>query len=102
MPAIKMQEWSPTKCGKVLGLVAGGRHSLREITKIINLPKTTVYDIKKRGTGITKPRPGCPKLLDDMTLRRVVRHIKSDKKTRRQSLQVLIGNLHLNISAWTL
>ena len=83
MLATKTHEWSPTSRGKALGLVQGGRHSLRDITQILNVPKSTAYDIKKRGTGQTKARSGRPKLLDEMTMRRIEWHIKTDKETRR-------------------
>ena len=102
MPPIKTHEWSLAERGKVLGLWEGKRHSLSEITNITNIPKTTVYDIKTRGTSETKPRPGRPKLLDETTLRQIVRHIKTDKKTRRQSLTVIINLLNLKVSSRTL
>ena len=102
MPPIKTHEWSPTERGKVLGLVKGKHHSLREITNITNIPKTTIYDIKTRNTGETKPRSGRPKLLDEMTLRQIIRYIKTDKQMRHQSLAVIIDVINLEVSPRTL
>jgi len=51
---MKKREWSPRNRNIALGLIAGDRHSLSEITKITNIPKGTLGDLKKRGTDITK------------------------------------------------
>jgi len=102
MPAIKTHEWSPTSRGKVLGLIEGGRHSLRDITQILNIPKSTAYVIKTHGTSETKSRSGHPKLLNEMTMRRIERHIKIDDETHRQSLAVVIDLLHLTVAPRTL
>src|SRR2546423_1418939 len=39
---MKTREWSPARRNQALGLVAGGRHSLHEITNITNIPKGTI------------------------------------------------------------
>jgi hypothetical protein len=58
---MKKRKWSPRRRNIALGLIAGNRHSLSEITNITNIPKGTLGDLKKRGTGVTKQRTGRPK-----------------------------------------
>jgi transposase len=59
----KKFDWSPKKRSRVLGLVDGGRHSVREISNITGIPKSTVQDIKTRQIAKTKFKLGRPKLL---------------------------------------
>ena len=95
-------EWSPTSRGKALGLYAAGNHPLREITEIINIPKSTVADIKTRGTGISKPRSGRPRKLSTRDIRQIIRHIRTNKSTRRISLSQLKKVFHLNVHEHTI
>src|SRR5437667_553244 len=76
---MERHEWSPTERGKALGLCAAGRNSLREVTNIINIPKSTVHDIKTRGTGISKPRSGRPKKLSTRDIRQLIRYIRDQQ-----------------------
>src|SRR5947207_14714645 len=85
---VKTHEWSPSSQGKALGLCAAGNHPLREITKIINILKSTIEDIKTRGTAITKPRPGRPKKVSIRDIRQIIRYIRTNKSTRRISLYI--------------
>ena len=94
---MERHEWSPTERGKALGLCAGHRNSLREITNIINIPKSTVYDIKTRDTGISKPRPGRPKKLSASDIRQLIRYIRTNKSTRRITLTQLKKTFHLPV-----
>lgn len=99
---VKTHEWSPTSRGKALGLCAAGSHPLREITKIINIPKSTVGDIKTRGTGISKPRPGRPKKLSTRDIRQIIRYIRTNKSTRRITLTQLKKLFRLQVHEHTL
>ena len=85
----KTHEWSPTSRGKALGLRADQRNSLQDISNIINIPKSTVYDINKRGTGITKPRPGRPRKISSRDVHQYIRYLRTNKFTRRTSLSQL-------------
>jgi transposase len=93
---MKTHEWSEGQRYKALGLIEGKRHSLSEITDIVNIPKGTLSDIKKRGTGISKPRSGRPKKLTARDERRIKRFIRTNKFTRRVTLSQLKSILQLN------
>jgi len=99
---VKTYEWSPSSQGKALGLCAAGNHPLREITKIINIPKSTIEDIKTRGTAITKPRPGCPKKVSICDIRQIIRYIRTNKSTCRISLTQLKRIFHFNVHEHTI
>lgn len=60
MGAIKTHDWTPRKRSRVLALVDGGKHSIREISRLLNIPKSTVSDIKQRGMSNSKPKSGRP------------------------------------------
>src|SRR5437667_1634621 len=94
---MERHEWSPTERGKALGLCAAGRNSLQEITNIINIPKSTVHDIKTRGTGISKPRSGWPKKLSTRDIRQLIRYIRTNKSTRQITLTQLKKTFHLPV-----
>ena len=78
--------WSETDRGKALGLCESHRFPLREITNITHIPKSTVEDIKKRGTGVTKPQSGRPKKLTSRDIRQMIRYLRTSKITRRVPL----------------
>ena len=99
---VKTHEWSPTSHGKALGLHATGQISFREITNIINIPKTTAQAINARGTGINKPRSGRPKKLSSQDMCQIVRYIQSNKSTQRVTLATLKKDFHLNVHENTL
>ena len=82
-------EWLETERGMALGLCASERFPLREITNIINIPKSTVNDINKCGTGVSKPRSGRPIKLSSRDIRQIIRYIRTSKFTRRFSLNKL-------------
>jgi len=92
---MKTHEWSPGRRYKALGLIEGGRHSLREITNITNIPKGTLGDLKKRNTGISKPRSGRPKTLSSRDLRHIEIYIRTSHTTRRTPIPRLISLLDL-------
>src|SRR5579871_6268356 len=98
----KIHEWSPTSRGKALGLRADRRNSLQNITNIINILKSTVHDINKRGTGITKPHPRRPKKLSSRDVRQYIRYLHTNKLTRRTSLSQLKKIFHLNVHECTI
>ena len=85
----KTHEWSQIERGKVLELRVDSNNSLQDIINIINIPKSTVRDINQRGTGISKPHPGCPKKLSSRDVRQIIRYIRTNKSTRRITLTCL-------------
>ena len=72
---MKMHEWSPRTRWKILGLCEDKRHSLRDIINITHVPKSTIEDIKKRGTEVSKPRAGRPKKLSQQEVHRIIDYI---------------------------
>jgi len=44
---MKTHKWSPKTRNMALGLIVGGRHSLRKITNITNIPKGKLGNLKK-------------------------------------------------------
>jgi transposase len=90
-------EWSETECGMALGLCASDRFPLREISNIINIPKSTVEDIKQRGIGVSKPRSGRPKKLSSRDIRQIIRYLRTSKFTRRINLCSLKKMFNLTV-----
>jgi hypothetical protein len=98
----KKHDWSPKKRSRVLGLIDGGRHTIREISDIVGIPKSTVGDIKTRNIATTKFKCGRPKKLTVHAKRRIERYIKKSRATRRQDCNTIIEELRLNVCATTL
>ena len=94
---VKTHEWSPTSRGKVLGLSADPQNSLQDITNIVNIPKSTVGAIKSQGTGINKPRSGCPRKLSAHDIRQIVRFVRTNRTTCRYGLKQLKKHFKLNV-----
>ena len=90
-------EWSQTERGMALGLRSATRLPLREIANFINIPKSTIHDINKRGTGINKPRTGRPPKLSSRDIRQIIRYIRTNKSTRRTTLTRLKQIFHLKV-----
>ena len=80
-----------------MGLRADPDNSLQDITNIINIPKSTVYAINRRGTDINKPRPGRPKKLSSRDVRQIIRYIRINKSTRRITLTRIKKLFHFHI-----
>ena len=97
-----MVQWTPKKRSRALGLIQGGRHSLSEITKITNIPKQTLGDLKKRNTPLSKPRSGRPSKLSDRHKRQIVFHITRNYQSRRLSAPSIIRDLQLQVHPNTL
>lgn len=76
MGAVKTHDWTPRKRSRVLALVDGGKHSIREISRLLSIPKSTVSDIKQRGTPNSKPKSGRPALLSPCDKRRIDAYVK--------------------------
>ena len=93
----KTHEWSPTSRDKALGLRATGTIPLREITNIIGIPKSTVDNINACGTGINKPHSGRPRKLSSRDIHQLVRYIKTNRCTRRVSLNQLKKLFYLDV-----
>ena len=67
--------WTPKRRSRALGLIKGGRHSLLEITKITNIPKSMLQHLKHCNTPLNKARLGRPSSLLEQDKCRVVIHI---------------------------
>ena len=75
----------------------GGRHSLSEITGIINIPKGSLGNLKKRNTPLNKVRSGRPPKLSTRTKCQIVLHITKNHKSCRLSVLSIIQDLQLDI-----
>ena len=102
MRPIKTHEWTPRKRSQVLGLTNGGRHSIREIARLVNMPRSTVYNIQLRGTPNSKPKMGRPRVLTAHDKRRINLYIKKSQQTRQQSPDDIIKTLDLSCGRTTL
>src|SRR5579862_6175401 len=102
MGAKKTHVWTPKKRSCVLALVDGGKHSIREISRLLNIPKSTVSDIKQRGTPNSKPKSGRSSLLSKHDKRRLDAYIKQSRTTRQQTSESIIKTLNLPIGRTTL
>jgi len=98
----KEHDWSPKKRSHVLGLIDGGRHTIREISDITGIPKSTVGDIKTRNIATTKFKRGRPRKLTTRDIRRIVRFIKKSRETRRADCKTIITTLNLDVCQNTL
>jgi len=98
----KQFDWSSNMRSRVLALIEGGRHTIREITTITGVPKSTVHDIKTRAVATTKPKLGRPKKLSTYDKRRIGRYITKSRENRRESPESIIKALHLNVCPNTL
>ena len=94
---VKTHEWSHTSRGKALGLGASGKVPFREIPNITSISKFTAHDINTRGTGINKPRSGRPRKLSSRDIRHMIRYIRTNKYTRRVTLDFLKKEFFLNV-----
>ena len=73
---MKKHEWSPRRRNFALGLIAGKRHSLSEITNITKILKDTLNDLKKHETGVTKQRTSHSKKLTEADKCQIVLYIR--------------------------
>ena len=98
---MKTHEWPPEQRWQALGLMRGKKHALSEITQITNIPKGTLGDLRKRGTGVTKSRCGHPNKLTQRDIRHIEIYIRRNYSTHRVRIQDLIGILHLDCTEKT-
>ena len=85
-----------------MSLLDGGRHTIREISDITGIPKSTVGDIKVRNIPTTKFKHGRPTKLTAHDKRRIVRWIKKSRDGRRADCKAIIADLDLKICPNTL
>ena len=98
----KEHDWSPKKRSRVLGLINGKRHTIREISDITKIPKSTVGDIKTRNIATTRFKRRRPRKLTSHDIRRIVCFIKKSRETRRSDCKAIITALDLDVSERTL
>src|SRR5438046_338938 len=98
---MKTCEWTPKSRNRFLGLMQGGRHSLPEISNITNIPKSTLGDLKKRGTPLNKARSGHPHKLSERDKRHIELLIRRNHTTHRLSARAVINTLGLNVGLTT-
>src|SRR5579859_2949909 len=99
---MKTCEWTPKRRSRALGLIKGGRHSLSEISQIINISKGTLGDLKKRDTPLSKARTGRPYKLSERAKRAIERLIRQSYKTRHLSAKFIIQDLQLEVCESTI
>lgn len=102
MKPIKTHDWSPKKRSRVLGLIEGKKHSIRQIAELTGVPKSTVQDIKNRNTPDSKPKTGRPKVLSDRDKRRIEMYIRQSSETRQNTPEAIIKALDLPCGITTL
>ena len=85
-----------------MGLFDCGRHTIREISDITGIPKSTVGDIKTQNISTTKFKRGRPTKLTAHDKRRIVRWIKKSHDRRRADCKAIITALDLNVCQNTL
>ena len=95
---MKTPHWTPKRRSRALGLIEGGRHSLSEITTIINISKGTLKQLKKRNTPLSKVRSGRPPKLSPRHKCQIVFHITRNHEFRRLSVMSIIQDLQLDTS----
>jgi len=94
---MKSCEWTPKRRSRALGLMQGALHSPMEISKITNIPKSTLGHLKKRGTPLNKVRTGRPTKLLPRDRRHIEALIRKDYASRHLSLRRIIQDLELNV-----
>jgi Transposase len=98
----KEHDWIPKKRSRVLGLLDGERHTIREISDITGIPKSTVGDIKVRNIPTTKFKHSRLMKLTAHDKRRIVRWIKKSCDGRCADCKAIIADLDLKICPNTL
>lgn len=102
MGAVKTPHWTHQKRSRVLALVDGGKHLIRQISRLLDIPKSTVSDIKQRGTPNSKPRSGRPAPLSERDKRRIDAYVRQSRTTRQETPEAIIKALPLTIGRTTL
>ncbi len=91
--------------GEIIGLWKG-KHSLRDIEKILNHPKSTVHNIidnyKKQNLTTAMSRSGRPKLLTERNTRQLTKIVKNNRNnTLDEITEELNSSLNLSVSKRT-
>jgi len=94
-------EWTPGTRGKVIGMRLAGAKISTIITRL-NVPRTTAQDWIKNDRTHVKKRSGRPKALSERDLKKLKRYIKSNRETRRLSIQQIITDMGFDVSEPTL
>ena len=72
----KTREFTPFERGEIVGL-SKGKHSVRDISKILGVPKSTVQDVitkyNEENRTETAPRSGRPLVLSEQNKRQLGR-----------------------------
>ena len=79
----KERELTDFERGAIFGLWKGEKHTIREIGKILDIPKSTVSDniLKFKDLSFTpRPRSGRPQILDERDKREIVNIVKKKRK----------------------
>ena len=101
MRPVKTHDWTPRKRSRVLALWESGRFSIRDISAQLDIPRSIIHDIAKRGTPNSKPKLGRPKLLSARDKRRIDMFIKKSKETRQSPPNGIIKALGLSVGHTT-
>jgi len=94
----KRRELTDFKCGEIVGL-SKGDFSQRNITKILDIPKSTVGEVIKKyneeGLTTTASRSGRPKILSERDSRHLV---KIAKENRSNTLEKITENFNTSMA----
>ena len=96
----KTRELTPFERGEIVGLSKGG-HSIRKISEILNIPKSTVHDVitkyNEENCTDTIPRSGRPPILSERDKRQLGRIVRQNRKQAVEEITEQF-NQNLNIS----
>ena len=98
MNTVKTHDWTPRKRSHVLALIDSGKHSIRQISQLLNISKSTISDIKQCGTSNSKPKSSHSALLSKWDKCRIDAYIKQSCTTRQKTPEIIIKVLNLTIS----
>src|SRR5579859_7457169 len=97
MSAVKTHDGTPRKRSHILALVDGEKHSIRQTSRLLDIPKSTVSDIKQCGTPNSKPKSSRPALLSKRDKRRIDAYIRQSHTTHQETPETIIKALNLTI-----
>ncbi len=98
----KGNELSIFEWGEIIGLHKG-YYNLTDISRILDIPKTTINDIIKKWKEdelvSLAPQPGRPPILNDRNKRHLVRILKNDRQQSVDKITEKFNELELKTSS---
>ena len=92
---VRRKELSPFERGKIVGKAEDGL-TQRQISKVLNVPKSTVNDTIQKylstpTNGQSSPRSGLPKSIDVRTERRIIRFVRTASDAKYSEIKRRLG-----------